>query len=154
MNRSTAKPPWAPEEDDALRSAISAGTSLSILSETLGRSGSSIKSRAYVLRLSLRLSPLKRLAKISTWNKRSSAEPNAPSLSKLGLKAMTGNRRWTLQEDVKLRTLLKHRTPTALIAAQLKRTVYAVRKRAALVGVRRGAKAGAKSERESNARAT
>ena len=147
--------PWASKEDDALRSAIRAGTSLSILSETLGRSASAIKSRAYVLRLSLRLNPLKRLAKITIWNKRRSLKPNSLSLSKLGLKAMTRNRRWTPEEDGKLRALVEDRTSAPIIAAQLKRTVYAVKKRSALV--RRPLKRTTKApggQKENNAGAT
>jgi hypothetical protein len=46
--------PWTPEADDALRKAVIAGASCSALSDALGRSESSIKSRAYILRLSLR----------------------------------------------------------------------------------------------------
>ena len=46
--------PWTLEADNALRNAVIAGASLPALSKALGRSESSIRSRAYVLRLSLR----------------------------------------------------------------------------------------------------
>ena len=46
--------PWTPEADDALRKAVIAGASPSVLSDALGRSESSIRSRAYILRLSLK----------------------------------------------------------------------------------------------------
>jgi hypothetical protein len=57
---------WTPEADDTLRTALVAGTSLPDLSSLLGRSESSIRSRAYILRLSLdpkgtRLTPSERL---------------------------------------------------------------------------------------------
>jgi hypothetical protein len=45
--------PWTPEADDALRTAVKAGYSLSVMSTALDRSEPSIKSRAYILRLSL-----------------------------------------------------------------------------------------------------
>jgi hypothetical protein len=48
---------WTPEKDDALRNAVFAGALLSAMSEAFGRSESSIKSRAYILRLSLRPIP-------------------------------------------------------------------------------------------------
>jgi len=55
-------PPWTPEEDDALRKAVIAGATLPALSNALGRSESAIRSRAYILRLSLRpMSPSDRL---------------------------------------------------------------------------------------------
>ena len=47
-------PPWTLGEDDALRNAVIAGASLPALSKALGRSESALRSRAYVLRLSLR----------------------------------------------------------------------------------------------------
>src|SRR5882724_449471 len=46
--------PWTPEADDALRNAVIAGASLTAMTEALGRSKSSIKARAYILRISLR----------------------------------------------------------------------------------------------------
>ena len=46
--------PWTSEADDALRNALVAGTALPALSQILDRTESSIKSRAYVLRLSLK----------------------------------------------------------------------------------------------------
>lgn len=53
---------WTLEADNALRNAVIAGASLPALSKVLGRSESSIKSRAYILRLSLRpISPSERL---------------------------------------------------------------------------------------------
>jgi hypothetical protein len=45
--------PWTTEADDALRTAVEAGYSLSVMSTALGRSEPSIKSRAYIVRLSL-----------------------------------------------------------------------------------------------------
>ena len=45
--------PWTAEDDHRLRNAAFAGSSLSALSNLLGRSPSSIRSRAYVLRVSL-----------------------------------------------------------------------------------------------------
>ena len=46
--------PWTSDEDDALRKALVAGTALPELSRVLDRTVSSIKSRAYILRLSLK----------------------------------------------------------------------------------------------------
>jgi len=46
--------PWTSEADDALRNALVAGTALPELSRVLDRTASSIKSRVYVLRLSLK----------------------------------------------------------------------------------------------------
>ena len=75
--------PWTPEADDALRGAVIAGTTLSALSKLLGRSESSIKSRAYILRVSLRpISP----------RERSQALPHA-TLAELGCNRPETDRR-------------------------------------------------------------
>jgi hypothetical protein len=78
---------WTSEADDALRSAVLAGNPLSVLSEKLGRSKSSIKSRAYILRLSLRSNSSKPEARSSTPSERLLALRHSISLSQLGLKA-------------------------------------------------------------------
>jgi hypothetical protein len=70
-------PPWTPDEDDALRSAVIAGVSLPALSRALGRSESAIKSRAYILRLSLR----------PTSAGRAEALPHSIAAKETGLKA-------------------------------------------------------------------
>ena len=45
------------------------------------------------------------------------------------------NRPWTPKEDNRLRTLLEEGASTTLVAAKLKRTISAVRGRAAVIGI-------------------
>jgi hypothetical protein len=70
--------PWTLEADNALRNAVIAGASLPTLSKALGRSESAIRSRAYILRLSLR--PISQ-------NERLHALPRSVASKKTGLKA-------------------------------------------------------------------
>jgi hypothetical protein len=51
---------------------------------------------------------------------------------------MPGNRPWTPEDDLKLRTLLERGMSATLIAAKLKRTKLAIKKRATLIGAHRG----------------
>jgi len=46
--------PWNTEADESLRTEVGSGASLFAISRKLDRSESAIKSRAYILRLSLR----------------------------------------------------------------------------------------------------
>ena len=58
------------------------------------------------------------------------------------------NRTWTPEEETRLRVLVEEGASAFLTAAKLKRTIFAVRRRASIIGVSfRGIKLGLKAKK-------
>ena len=82
--------PWTAEADDELRTGLVAGASLPALAQVLGRTESSIKSRAYILRLSLK-PPAEQIPPL-TPSQRMRALRTSVSAGGAGLKAISKRR--------------------------------------------------------------